>query len=319
MRAAARTADQHFNLNDAHMLLIPTCSEDVTTDMLLPLLGEIDVFRFNIDKWSEYAWEFSNAGIFAQSPDGKILADNKLKCVYMRKPIFFDAIDVPANGCLENWCREEVVRLWQDLFYDMAARSRAALVFPAKSKWYKHTQMALASKYFKVPEWKIIRGFLPEALKSGKWVAKSLTQTQIGEGKIFLVREIDVDKIDPYYPWFLQRKIDAQYDLTAVFVEGEIFAFETSRSELKGEDVRINTKLQWDRTELSESELLAIKSFMKDTGFAFGRFDFLRKDGELIFLEMNPNGMWAWLDMDYKNGIFESVANAIKRKYNSIN
>jgi len=77
--------------------------------------------------------------------------------------------------------------------------------------------------------------------------------------------------------------------------------------------------LQWDRTELSESELLAIKSFMKDTGFAFGRFDFLRKDGELIFLEMNPNGMWAWLDMDYKNGIFESVANAIKRKYNSIN
>ena len=150
------------------MLLIPTCSEDVTTDMLLPLLGGIDVFRFNIDKWNEYAWEFSNAGIFAQSPDGKILADNKLKCVYMRKPIFFDAIDVPANGCLENWCREEVVRLWQDLFYDMAARSRAALVFPAKSKWYKHTQMALASKYFKVPEWKIIRGFLPEALKSGK-------------------------------------------------------------------------------------------------------------------------------------------------------
>ena len=54
---------------------------------------------------------------------------------------------------------------------------------------------------------------------------------------------------------------------------------------------------------------------MKDTGFEFGRFDFMRKDGVLYFLELNPNGMWAWLDLEFKNGIFECVANEIKEVY----
>ena len=313
-----RAALFFYNLFNKQMLLIITCSEDSTTDLLLPFLKGIEVFRFNINKWNEYAWEFSDKGIFVQSIDGKILTDKNLKCVYLRKPIFIDKIDVPANGCLENWSREEVTRLWQDLFYDMAARSRAALVFPGKTKCYKHTQMALAKKYFNVPEWRIIRGFIPDELKQGEWVAKSLTQAQIGNDKIFLVKKICTEKIDPYYPGFLQRRIDAQCDVTVVFIEGEIFAFELSREGLSGDDIRVDRSSKWGKIELSKKECLAIRLFMSEAGFAFGRLDFLRKDGDLFFLEMNPNGMWAWLDLDYKNGVFESVANAIKRKYSLI-
>ena len=57
------------------------------------------------------------------------------------------------------------------------------------------------------------------------------------------------------------------------------------------------------------------KIFMRETGFEFGRFDFLRKEKTLYFLELNPNGQWAWLDLEYKNGIFECIANEIKRVY----
>ena len=300
------------------MLLIPTCSEDVTVDMLMPYLDGIDVFRFNINKWNEYGWEFSEKGFFVQAPDGKVLSDKTLKCVYLRKPMFFDSIDVPASGCLENWCREEVNRLWQDIFYDMAAKSRAALVFPVKSKWYKHTQMLLAKKYFIVPDWRIIRGFIPKDVRSGEWVMKSLTQTPIGDGKLFLVKKADTTKLDPYYPWFLQRRIDAQSDVTVLYAAGKMFAFELSRSNFAGDDVRVDTVSKWEKIELTQKEQTAIENFMRETGFEFGRFDFLKKDGELIFLEMNPNGMWAWLDMDYKNGIFKWIAECIKRKYNEV-
>ena len=299
-----------------NMLLIITCTEDVTTEMLVPFLDGIEVFRFNIDKWNEYAWDFSDNGFEVLSPDGKRLTQENLKLVYLRKPIFFNTIDVPKTGCLENWCRKEVERLWQDLYYDMASKGKAVLVKPAKAKWYKHTQMTLAQKYFPVPEWHIIRGHTPDYLKSGNWVIKSLTQEMIGEGKLFTVKSVDTSKLDPYYPWFYQRKLDAQFDITTLYVNGKTFSFQLDRSLLTKEDCRQETPfLKWEKCNLTAQEENAIASFMKDTGFEFGRFDFMRKDGVLYFLELNPNGMWAWLDLEFKNGIFECIAHEIKKAY----
>lgn len=51
---------------------------------------------------------------------------------------------------------------------------------------------------------------------------------------------------------------------------------------------------------------------MDETGYRFGRFDFIRKDGELWFLELNPNGQWAWLDEKNEHGLVSMVADAIK-------
>ena len=51
---------------------------------------------------------------------------------------------------------------------------------------------------------------------------------------------------------------------------------------------------------------------LNETGYRFGRFDFIRKGGELWFLELNPNGQWAWLDEKNENGLVTLVADAIK-------
>ena len=297
------------------MLLIITCTEDTTTDMLMTFLNGINVFRFNIDKWREYTWDFSNSGFKVSSPDGKILTNENIKCAYLRKPIFFDSIDVPKDGCLENWLRSEVEYLWRDLYSYMVTKGKAILVKP-KQGWYKHSQMTVAKKYFNVPEWHIIRGRIPEETLSGEWIAKSFTQEKIGKGKIFIVKKVDATKLDPQYPWFLQRRIKADYDVTSLYVRGKIFSFQLDRSKLTYDDCRIETPLlKWEKCELSKDEEDAIEAFMRETGFEFGRFDFLRKEKTLYFLELNPNGQWAWLDLEYKNGIFECIANEIKRVY----
>ena len=56
----------------------------------------------------------------------------------------------------------------------------------------------------------------------------------------------------------------------------------------------------------------AIRGFMAEAGLSFGRFDFIRKDGVLHFLEVNPNGQWAWLDEKNEHGLVTLVADAIK-------
>lgn len=298
------------------MLLIITCSQDVITDMLLPFLDGIDIFRFDINKWNEYAWDFSSDGFVVQAPDGKQMRESDLRCVYLRKPMFLDSIDVPADGCLENWTRAEVERMWRDLYFDMCARGKAVFAPDSRGKWYKFSQMRLAKKYFKVPEFHIVRGFIPDEIRDGEWVAKALTQERIGRDKLFMTRKIAADKIDPYYPWFLQRRVDAQKEITAFYLNGKTFAFEIDRSKIKHDDSRAEgIYMKWERTSLSADEEAAIAKFMRDSGYVHGRFDFLRKDGELVFLELNHNGMWAWLDLKYEEGIFKYVADEIRKFY----
>jgi len=84
-----------------------------------------------------------------------------------------------------------------------------------------------------------------------------------------------------------------------------------------GEDSRksiFTSQCAWPRCELSQKEERTIKGFMDETGYRFGRFDFIRKNGELWFLELNPNGQWAWLDEKNEHGLVSMVADAIKRE-----
>ena len=51
---------------------------------------------------------------------------------------------------------------------------------------------------------------------------------------------------------------------------------------------------------------------MDSLGLKFGRLDMLAKDKSLHetkFLEINPNGQWAWLDKSGTDGLLNSVIN----------
>jgi hypothetical protein len=42
------------------------------------------------------------------------------------------------------------------------------------------------------------------------------------------------------------------------------------------------------------------------------------KDNQLFFLEINPNGQWAWLDIEQNTGLFAAVIDEIKNNINLI-
>ena len=84
------------------MVFVATCSQDRTSDLLLPRLAPAGVFRFDIDRFRDYVWDFSPAGFRIRAPDGAEISDRTLSAFYLRKPMFLDAIDVPRGGCPEN-------------------------------------------------------------------------------------------------------------------------------------------------------------------------------------------------------------------------
>ena len=54
---------------------------------------------------------------------------------------------------------------------------------------------------------------------------------------------------------------------------------------------------------------------MPEAELEFGRLDFLLADGRECFLEVNPNGQWAWLDLDGKEGIFDAVVKTLTNNW----
>lgn len=287
-----------------------------TMSLLAPFLIEEGLFRFDIDCFNEYVWSFSRDGFSVEDPDGNRITDKQLSAFYWRKPIF-PQMSVPEYGCLENWSREEVKDIFADLFYECEKQKLCALVHPGYRMFRKIEQMKLAARYFPVPDWGVFRGSLPELMRSGNWVFKTLAQTPIGKGKRPFVKSVLPTELDLRYPWFLQNRIDAGDETTVVYVKGRCFSFhmETTAQGILDSRVSMTTPgvmCNWLPTELSNSERQSIRSYMQDAGLEFGRFDFLRtKDGVLWFLELNPNGQWGWLDPRNEQGLLQAIADEI--------
>ncbi|MBR1920478.1 MAG: hypothetical protein IJ829_00585 [Kiritimatiellae bacterium] len=300
------------------MIFIPTCSQDATTDIVTGELDANNVFRFNIDKPDDFAWDFHRNGfLISYKVNKKEISEKSLTSFYPRKPMYFDYIDVPKFGCLENWRREETLELFKDFYRECQSRGLTTLIHSQNNTYGKLRQMLAAEKYFRVAPWHFFHGELPEDLMRGRWVVKSMTSTPIGEGKVFLVKEVDPSALDLSYPWFLQERIAGEEEVTVVYVDGKTYAANAPRDSFDGEDSRKSILInptEWPRCPLSVAEESAIRGFMQETGYRFGRFDFIRKDGELWFLELNPNGQWAWLDEKNEHGLVTMVADAIKRE-----
>ncbi len=298
------------------MIFIATCSQDTTANLVLKELNTDDVLRFNIDRSKDFVWDFHRKGFrVADKASGREITNKTLTSFYIRKPMYFDFIDVPKYGCVENWRREETIELFKDFFRECQSRGLVALVRSQNNKFGKLRQLLIAEKYFHVAPWHFFHGELPDELKRGRWVVKSMTQTPIGQGKVFFVREVDPCALDLAYPWFVQERIDGEEEVTVVYINGMTYAAAISRASFGCDDSRksmIGNPISWSRCELSVLDERAISGFMGETGYRFGRFDFIRKGGELFFLELNPNGQWAWLDQENENGLISLVAKAIK-------
>ncbi len=298
------------------MLLIITNQQDVTTDMLMPFFEDLGVLRFDIDRWPQYKWQVTADSFRLEGPDGRVVTDRDLHAVYLRKAMFPEG---PGKDEQTRWCSGEVERLFEDLYHRFNEQNLLALIHPGHGRWYKVRQMKLAEKWFEVPRWSMSRGVTPGDGADRQWVVKTHTQDVVADQKNLFVRKVDPQSLEPAYPWFLQETVEADEDVTVVYIEGQVFAYALDRSAFTGVDYRpvgIYVDLPWTPTTLTTQEKDGMRCFMEATGYSFGRFDFLRKDKTLFFLEMNPNGQWAWLEKpEVQGGLFSAVVGAIRRKH----
>lgn len=291
------------------MLLLITGSRDGTGDAICRKLGD-KVFRFNYDLFNEYSFEFKPSSWQISNPQNhSISSKNITRCIWWK------AFNFELEN-QDNFVVEEVKYIFRELYAWCRLRKLTkGNPYDFHNSLGKINLLDLATKYFITPETLIsFQCAGVKSLKNPPIVAKSLSSALTNNKASLLTTEVDISRLDPKFPWYLQEKIKSDFDIT-VFVCGiKLFAYEKTRKNLKGLDWRGEQNFdpnirEWIKFDLTANEKKAIKEFCQDIKVDWGRLDFMRIPNGLLFLEYNANGQWLFLDQHEEDGILSSVLN----------
>ncbi len=296
------------------MDLLVTSVGDITSDLLCEWAGQ-RVLRLNLEHHQHYHLRLDERSFEVADRFGRSLTNESLGNIIWRKPV--DDVE-PSLG--QEWYAFHEFRYAVRALVSARIREapRTVPINPFQlSQIDKLSQLRAAAALFAVPEWTFTtqpsRVRLSHAITK-TWCGKPVLGTGTPPNVLFAT-PVEVSSLADGWPWFIQQQIDAAFDLTIVHVDGRNFGYALDRSLFEGLDWRPHigsdkTNGGWQAVSLASGLSERINGLMKTLGLRYGRLDFLSNDkdaGNPWFLEVNPNGQWAWLDPTLKNGLFEAM------------
>ena len=294
------------------MLLILTNSFDGTTDLLLSRLSQVPVFRLNTDLMSHYSLSISDDGWRLVDNHGRAVSSTTVSAAYWRKPYNLEIGDSAA--VFESaYVRAEMRYALDSIVNDLSANGKFVLVMPyTERRLNKFAQLQLAKQHFRVPPWVFTYRSLTDEhpLRGTRAVCKSMSGKEVSAETVLYTTEVDVTQLDVEYPWFTQTLVSSKADVTVAYVKGRMWALQQKTTRQNNVvDWRISKEFCWSHYVVSARLAETIRLYMEEAQLQFGRLDFVAdEEDELWFLEVNPNGQFAWMDMDGKSGLLDAVA-----------
>ncbi|MFS8172937.1 hypothetical protein [Vreelandella titanicae] len=296
------------------MLLLVTNRRDITIDYVVAELKrrQTPFFRLNTE---DLALTRCTMAIYPRSAwslsfEGRILQGADVRAAYFRRP----APPASPPSISDKGEREYVDAEWGAFLKSLYARldglwlNSPMDIFAADDK---PRQLMLATEIgFNVPQAQITNDIasVREIATAGPAIGKPLRQALISgdnERVIFTtrletLRDSDEEAI-ALAPLIAQTEIKKQYDVRVTVVGSQVFSTaiksqeheettvdwrQGSRPDLKHECIEIPSEV--------EEQCLAM---MKRLNLRYGAIDLICDQlGKLWFLEINPNGQWAWIE-----------------------
>lgn len=300
------------------MLLIITNQADYTADFLILELKkrEIDFIRLNTEDFPQSAdlvLNLSNRGI-----DGSLSVAEKrvdlaeIQSAWYRRP----AASVPspeirdplAKGFVVDESRETLEGLWRILPCFWVSRPDNIRLAESKIR-----QLQVASSLnFVIPETLITNSpsiahafygkrkpLICKVQRRGRFVrqgsASFIYTSRVEERHVADIANVRLA------PTLLQSLIPKKVDIRATVVGDQVFAVaiysqdvDEARQDWRRADAR---SLRHEPHELPKDLERKCVSLVEILGLQFGAIDLiLTPEGEYFFLEINPNGQWAWIE-----------------------
>lgn len=316
------------------MILIITNKEDLTADYVILELTRrnIPFFRFNTEDYPEkvfITFTYSGQTIFIKIGNkDKTIDLRDIKAAWYRRPGTPTVNSVILYSEHRSFATAESVVVLQSLYRLLGCKwlNHPLDIAAAESKPY---QLVLAREIgFNIPRTLITTS--PNELLcfyelcNSRVIVKPLKQATLREGDeelVIFTSQVTKDNLKDiesisYSPSIYQEHIDKELDIRVTIAGNYIFPVGIN-SQLHDE-----TQIDWRQGEIIDlpHEVYTLPEDIKDKCFEivrkfnlkFGAIDLiLAKDGNFYFLEINPNGQWAWMEERLGLKISEAIVNVM--------
>lgn len=325
------------------MIMILTHARDGSADMVLKHLTSMGkrFVRFNTEQFPQ------TVGLDLSAVNGKIdghlvfktktIEFKEIKVIWNRRPHKPEISALVRNERLRNWAQEEAEQALQLLYFALEDRIWINKVAPNDLlQFNKILQMKYAAEAgLHTPETLISNipksvkrfaqrkkhGVALKVLKSGV-IQYSANRMAAMYTKRLKSAELTKDALRSIQvaPSFFQEYVDKAVELRLTVVGNRIFSCKIYSQELDcaKEDWRRGiTKRGTVRHELfslpKEIEKKCLR-LMRNLDLTFGCIDMiLTPEGNYVFLEVNPNGQWGWIEQMTGAPISRSIAELLSK------
>lgn len=319
------------------MVLCITHSNDFyTVDIVINKLKElgIEALRFNSDDFSykikfDYENVSGNQNLTLIGNDFEIKSDD-IKAVWYRK-LWNVVIPENLDEDYKRIYNQEYITM-RNMFFDSLKNVPWINAMPIDHgvSDNKFEQLAIAFKCgLEVPKTLISNN--SESVKkffysecNQQMIAKlhgALSRSMSGHTPFFpttTIEDKDLENLDSliYCPMIFQEKIEKEYELRIIYVDGEFYTgkINAGMSKKGATDWRAANDIRpsWEKYSLPLEVCESLHKMMTTMNLFFGAIDIIRdKNGKYIFLEVNPQGEWGMLQKDLGLKIGEAIAEKI--------
>jgi len=288
------------------MVLVITFKEDFTADYIINALNKqrIAYKRFNCEDLLTYQYSFR----FSETCIYSLMKEGHFDAVWFRRTKLPDLsiLSIPEKIYLSA----EIESFTKNIFCVIEAKwiSDPFAVYKAENKFL---QLREASKLgFKIPETLVtnskseLKDFYENHHR--RIIVKPISQTRIeyaGSPQFIFtnaVTEASMAELNKYdlTPCIFQENISKEYEIRVTVVGNKVFA----AAIYSQEDPETVTdwrrkKLQFYQIDLPCDIQQKCVQMVEVLQLKFGAIDLIiDKNGNYVFLEINPNGQWAWIE-----------------------
>jgi glutathione synthase/RimK-type ligase-like ATP-grasp enzyme len=311
------------------LILIVTNREDHTADFGIMEIQRrgLSYIRFNTEDFPLNAVSSvgENHSSIRLEKSSKEIPLDEVESVWYRRPIpprFTDDLEPGAKDFIAHESRDFLLGIWRGL----------------KCQWINHPdQLRLAGSKveqlsrmrkmgLKVPRTVITNDPITASeffsANNGKVIAKpvSTNHGEIGGHEFILYTNLVSNKslahleTVRYSPVIFQERVEKISDIRVTVVGTRVFATEIHSQSLA------SAQLDWRRNALDlrhtafklpdnvEDQCLKL---VRSYGLIFGTIDLVRTLTDYVFLELNPNGQWAWIEIMTGQPISKHLINSL--------
>ncbi|GGZ35755.1 ATP-grasp ribosomal peptide maturase [Streptomyces poonensis] len=307
-------------------VLILTCEQDVTADMVVARLNATGVPVLRLDPADlpggvQLSGEYVHGGFRGQlSVGGRLVSTSGLRSVWVRRPGVPAARAASASASASSWLTEESSQALYGILRGTAARWMNHPDAAARAR-HKPWQLHLAQRTgLPVPATLITT--LPQAARDfaerfPDLVVKSVSGTHPQDPP----EAVPTSRVAPGTdfaavasgPTLLQHRIAKRADIRLTAVGDRLLAARkavAADADPDEVDVRFaRAGAPWEPVGVPARTAAAVHAYLREARLAYGAFDFVEDaDGIWWFLECNQSGQFGFVEIDTGQPISRAIA-----------